>query len=276
MDVTALDHSVSEQSAVRSLGPRIRFIFFCVTAAIILLADLWTTRINWSLLLIPWAVAIGRLCGVKEVKIFVVAGVAITFLGYFITLDPALAESWRSLMDHRLINRALTAMTIAAIAVISMRIRAVAAELSVSHRLAAGTNPLERDLILGTIDFERRLVVLVFLLLNIAILCFDLLTTIFANLSVLYAWTLLLCVRGQSRRLLWFLMPISLVFSMVPLILAAVHWTLGGLTDPVTFQLYVNRGLSAVSQISIALLVHFWIDAGSSSSMPLLAEDSEA
>ncbi len=175
----------------------------------------------------------------------------LTLLVYLFKPLPGVGSELIERLRHfRIVNRGMVLTVIALITLMSYRIDYLT---SLWHRTLAGlpsTEPGE--------DFfdqlDRLLVALACVFIMALLMVFDLLSSVYINLPILYAVPLLLCAWTCSRKLLWWLTPLAVA---MPLLTYFIEWVR---TDhELPRFLLANRLLTAGVGLVAALLLHYWI-----------------
>jgi hypothetical protein len=175
--------------------------------------------------------------------------VALTYAGYFLGPWPP-DKTWETMiLSPALLNRSMVAAVLVAITLMSSVLDNFRQRLN--EKRYAYSEPVEEfftaidSLVLG-IFFP--------VLLIFAVALTDALTPTKFNLPILYAVPLLVCSWSHSRRLLWIITVMSLVFAVMGLQLGFIH------DDVVPTQSILNnRALSATLIFALGVALHLWI-----------------
>jgi hypothetical protein len=160
-------------------------------------------------------------------------------------------------LDYRLVNRTLVAVSLAITAFLLHFLRSIEHKLA-SRQARQGAHDADDAIYLQIVHaLERFVTCVISAVLILCIAVTDVLAPAQVNLPVLYAVPLVLCFWTRSRKLLWGMLPILLVFTVAgycvgPPTSVDQRWLASLLT---------NRFLAAGGLLGLTVIFHFWISS---------------
>jgi hypothetical protein len=223
-------------------------------ALCILLIDLLTTRVALPILYTICLVLAARAGDRRLVIGLAFPFVLLTYFSYAFELRYFLLTDIGHLASYRLLNRTMVAISILIVAAMLSHFLRLREQMrwQRSTHLQEPDREIYQEVIQSLENLSGAVVTG---LLILSVLVADLLVPGQFNLPILYAVPLLLAGWRRSRRLLWALVAILLLFS-----LAGFAWGRSPTTQLVGIDvLLANRTLAIIVLLAIGVVLHFWI-----------------